>query len=967
MPIDSFRHNPPTMKTPQGVRGGPDQEPTRDPQPHMVRARVDSDGSTRGAFYQHGAGKLATSTTTRKKKTKRSSESSLPDANFGDWASLAISGADATKKEPAKRRSSGALNRSTPQSSLSRAMPLTLPLNKPEALPRSDYTTGAEKPLLSPQESSSHHTGYGRNPSTVLESGDSFELSETSPTAAFQMNPTMSSTYGSQQKEAISMFSAMAQSEPTDINAFSAMAQADPRDINSFSAMAQADPEEVNAFSAMPRGGYGAISTYPARSKQRVMPTVIVDPARVLPPTSFFDSLEPLSPIGDDMKYDREDGQQLSWMDRVMYFLDPTDWLLADLKHDEDGQAYFDESSEWNLAGWFRHFFFNPEVPEFTSLQQFTWAVILGVVMGFYTAMWKSLIEHCVHFVWNTVPSHLFLWGFFPSSFPLANYMWIIPTIFGSVLSYLFAILTDQIPGQNEWIHAVHSRGVQDHNTFLHLFALSTAGMASGLALGPELPLVLTGGMFGSYIGVLCKQSMLQARVMNLTAASAAVGGFFGFPMAGALFVLEIPHRMGLQYFEALSPATIASIIAVLVNRIVTGDDVTGYFKYPFLTDTLPSKIFTSAVVYGVFGGVVGIGYANGILKVKKFVHELFSDHSHQHSHDDTEENEGEKSAAPEIFEDEEATPLFKRAGQPLHKVPIGFIESTRASVERVLSFVIADEPKRAAVVGALAGFVVGVICIFVPHVMFWGEAQLQSMIDKGRTPLPVFGAKGTPTSSLTAYAVCMPDFENDLGFSMGCSALIAVSKIFVTGMSLGTGIIAGHFWGPLFTGCIASHFFTDFVNLVSRHIGFGASLSAYPCVAILCVMGATHVVTFRAHLAIMLILTLTISAFDNGASTGTGGDFSAVFPLLVVSVFVSLMLTRRTVFYGAQRSRGDIMAIGEVLCEPNKEGAPLVLDYEYNHSDEEDDGSVEGGVVKEERKAGSPYDMSPLAISHNN
>jgi hypothetical protein len=47
----------------------------------------------------------------------------------------------------------------------------------------------------------------------------------------------------------------------------------------------------------------------------------------------------------------------------------------------------------------------------------------------------------------------------------------------------------------------------------------------------------------------------------------------------GAFFVLEIPHRMGLQYFEAISPATIASIVAVLCNRLVTGNDVTGYYR----------------------------------------------------------------------------------------------------------------------------------------------------------------------------------------------------------------------------------------------------------------------------------------------------------------------------------------------------------------------------------------------------
>ena len=100
--------------------------------------------------------------------------------------------------------------------------------------------------------------------------------------------------------------------------------------------------------------------------------------------------------------------------------------------------------------------------------------------------------------------------------------------------------MTTKIPTQDQWISNVHSRGVQDHTTFFPLFFLSTAAMWSGLSLGPELPLVLTAGMAGSWLAIITKQSVLQARVLNLTAASAAIGGFFGFPMAGALFVLEL-------------------------------------------------------------------------------------------------------------------------------------------------------------------------------------------------------------------------------------------------------------------------------------------------------------------------------------------------------------------------------------------------------------------------------------------
>ena len=255
---------------------------------------------------------------------------------------------------------------------------------------------------------------------------------------------------------------------------------------------------------------------------------------------------------------------------------------------------------------------------------------------------------------------------------------------------------------------------------------------------------------------------------------------------------------------------------------------------------------------------------------------------------------------------------------------------------KKVLSCGIKHEPTRAAVAGTLAGLAVGITCMFVPHVTFWGEAQLQTLIDKGRTPLPVFGEEHKSTDDLTAWGFCVIDPKDPsavaAGFSIGCAALITSAKIFVTGLSLGTGIIGGHFWGPLFVGCAASHLLTDVANVMQRSIGFGEGLAAYPCVSILCMMGSTHVVTFRAHMAIMLILTLTISAFDQGDSSGTGytaGDYSAVFPLLVVSVFVSLMISRGTVFYAAQRSRGDIMALPEVLCEPGKAGAPMIIDYE--------------------------------------
>jgi H+/Cl- antiporter ClcA len=417
-----------------------------------------------------------------------------------------------------------------------------------------------------------------------------------------------------------------------------------------------------------------------------------------------------------------------------------------------------------------------------------------------------------------------------------------------------------------------------------------------------------------------------------LTAAGAAVGGFFGFPMAGALFVLEIPHRMGLQYFEALSPATISSIVAVLCNGFVSGSDVTGYYKYPFLNPTLPGKIFSHAILYGVYGALVGTIYVVLVKRCKELVHGLFQSREggeqvHQHGEDQKQSNSGW---------DGEVEPLVNQ------KKP--FITNSTSSARpwwtRCASFcTIKHEGLRAIVTGAMAGAMVGWIGVFYPHVMFWGEAQLQSLIDRGRTPLPIFGSQNEPTDGLTAKGFCMVDSShveaNQGGLGLGCSFMISFAKIFVTGLSLGAGI-GGQFWGPLFVGCSAGHFLVDFVNWLAERYGFPGDLAAFPCVVILCSMGAAHVVTFRAHLSIMLILTLTISTFDSDKNPdlATAGDYSAVFPLLVVSVFVSLMTTRGTVFYATQRSRGDITAVPEVLCEPSMEGKPLGFEY-HGDSDE--------------------------------
>mmetsp|Transcript_3413 Transcript_3413/g.4044 ORF Transcript_3413/g.4044 Transcript_3413/m.4044 type:complete len:1163 (-) Transcript_3413:71-3559(-) len=637
-------------------------------------------------------------------------------------------------------------------------------------------------------------------------------------------------------------------------------------------------------------------------------------------PSQKVHSNNPVTPtINEDYEGSEDSKDYNTFSNRIMVSVDISGWLSKDVAYDDEGVPYFESTTNCSIAGIIRWLFYNPFYPEFTSLQQFCWAVVLGVFMGIFTAGWKLLIDACLEFTWRTLPEKLLDLGLFSDLdgyFPLYHYMWITPGLISGILAYVVKSLPTPIPTQDDWIHSLHSNGIQDSDTFIPTFIISTIGMASGLSLGPELPLILTAGMIGSCLGRLCRQSLLQARVMNLTAASAAIGGMFGLPLAGGIFVMELPHRMGLQYFEALSPATIASIVAVLINRIVINNDVTGMFQYPFLSTSLPSYIFKDAIIFGLFGGALGMFYTFSVKKVKKYVHYLRDGCSISSTASSTNSTEHH----------DESTQTINSFSQKLAKMD-------RINPCPSFTMFISHAPTRAALTSTIAGIVVGTIGMFLPHVMFWGEAQLQTMIDKRTTPLPIFGQGDDPTSALVALGYCMVDGSESSGLSLGCSISIVFAKIFVTGLSLSTGIVGGHFWAPLFVGAAASQFFVEFVAISSDWLGTTTTLTEYPCVALLCIMGATHVVTFRAHMAIILILTLTIDAFvpedSELRNLKVAGEYSAVFPLLTVAVFVALQISRQMVFYEKQRSRGDIQALPEALCEPGKEGKPLVMDYD--------------------------------------
>lgn len=211
------------------------------------------------------------------------------------------------------------------------------------------------------------------------------------------------------------------------------------QEVSNFSSMAR--QEDIANFSSMVQADYGTNHPSPVASYQQKPQLPVKQPSelsRTLGSEYIDDDYDDEDDDDEPFSYQDEDElHHMTFSERFKHMMDPTEFLLSDaIDYDEDGHPIFGDNKHWTLPALIRHVLYNPEYPEFTSLQQFSWAVILGVVMGIYTAVWKCIIEWCVDFVWETIPGKLHHWGVFTDLdgiFPMPNYMWICPAFFGGV------------------------------------------------------------------------------------------------------------------------------------------------------------------------------------------------------------------------------------------------------------------------------------------------------------------------------------------------------------------------------------------------------------------------------------------------------------------------------------------------------------------------------------------------------
>jgi chloride channel protein, CIC family len=133
--------------------------------------------------------------------------------------------------------------------------------------------------------------------------------------------------------------------------------------------------------------------------------------------------------------------------------------------------------------------------------------------------------------------------------------------------------LTLGSPGDVELlVDNIHVTGGRSDITDLRsLIPVSLIGIASGSPAGPEAPLVQTTGSIGSWIARNRRQGVSGSRILTITGMAAGFAVLFAAPIGSGVFALEILHRRGLQYYEALLPAALGALSGWAVSIGITG------------------------------------------------------------------------------------------------------------------------------------------------------------------------------------------------------------------------------------------------------------------------------------------------------------------------------------------------------------------------------------------------------------
>lgn len=241
---------------------------------------------------------------------------------------------------------------------------------------------------------------------------------------------------------------------------------------------------------------------------------------------------------------------------------------------------------------------------EVNILQVVLVGVLGGLIGGFSSTLYHFVLDYAIEVIWKYLFEALKHAGAF-THFPEYNFIWM-----GSFLYITFLVLylrffsKYQPGGFGVGVEKLHVDGNVPPAFYFPMFFCSLMSLASGSGVGPEAPVMVLGGASSSFVA---KKLGLPKRAMRLFVLSSICGAhsaFFGSPITG-IFGLESVHALGLEYFEALYPGLIASMIGGTLLTSIYGRNYGAIFEFENSLETISPIYFLHGILLGLVGGLV--------------------------------------------------------------------------------------------------------------------------------------------------------------------------------------------------------------------------------------------------------------------------------------------------------------------------------------------------------------------------
>ena len=214
----------------------------------------------------------------------------------------------------------------------------------------------------------------------------------------------------------------------------------------------------------------------------------------------------------------------------------------------------------------------------------------------------------------------------------------------------------------------MHEKAYEGTSHILPMVCASLFTILAGASLGPEAPLV---GICAATAGFVSRKIFKQqnrnvVRKHTLMGMAGALASFFGVPLGGSLFALEVTSRFSVEYFEHLIESIACGEVCVAVFRSLA--------QLPLgkIWDITPTRLGSSDPILILIGAAIGLLGAGVATLFASFHWRLMS--------------------------------CFNRLGL--------LDDENRYAVPRVL----------------LAAIAISVIGMLVPHTYFWGEFEFNTV-----------------------------------------------------------------------------------------------------------------------------------------------------------------------------------------------------------------------------------------------